>query len=337
MTDNCTVTRFDDCLLHRIDPDAGVMVFVPTTRSALSHASFVDGRTPFATGPVRTQSQAAACTVAPPVTGPPRYILHMGFCGSTLLSRLLDVPGQAFVLKEPNALADIANWQARCAERGSDDQRIPKVADYATAMLLRHWAPNKPVVVKPSNWVNNIAEQLAADARAVIATIAPRAFVTAIFRGGRERMLFASRAFLHLAQGRPAFQRLFAEATANAGPFEKVARVAALLHAVQTALLARIPDATRIDFQQICREPDTAVAEACRALALPRPDARLAAQRAATVGRNAKLPGLSYSSSEHARADLQVHAQHGPVIDAALEWVASRINHGAALRINRAA
>lgn len=315
----------DHHLLHRIDPNAGIMVFVPTSRAALSRMSFADGRTPFASGPARVLPIAAAFDAPPPMPDTPRYILHMGFSGSTLLATLLDLPGTAFVLKEPNALADLANWHAHCAERGIDDVRMPMVGNFAAAMLHRRWSPDEAVVVKPSNWTNNIADELAANARVVIATIEPRAFVTAIFRGGRERMLFASRALIHLASAKPVFQRLFADATVDGGPFDKVARIAALLHAVQLDLLAGIPAATRINFARICEAPEDAVAEACTALALPAPDARCAEHRALTTQLNAKQPGLQYSREVHARADNAVNAQHGATIAAAIDWVATRL------------
>lgn len=326
-------------LLHRVDRQAGMMTFVPTTRAALAASPFIDGRAPFAAGPeIAVALDAALATAAgtPPAGEVYRYILHMGFCGSTLLARLLDRPGSVLTLREPAALTDIANWQADLDERGAGDARLPAALAFARRCLQRRWAPGEAVVIKPSNWDNNLADALAQDAHVVVVTIAPRDFVTAIFRGGRDRMLHAARAFVHLATAAPEFLPLFTAATAiDNAPFEKVARIAALWHALQLHLLTRVPAPTRIDFTVIRDTPEIALRLACQALRLPPPAPHDRVTRTATLGLNAKAPGARYSADAHARADAQVAAHYGAAIDNALDWVAARL--GSVARDERAA
>lgn len=319
----------DGHLLHRIDSRAGLMTFVPTTRAALAAPAFIDGRTPFATGPeiaVSLDAMLATAVEGAASRAPQRYILHMGFCGSTLLARLLDRPGTVLTLREPAALTDIANWQAdHDGQRGSDP-RLAAALDFARSSLQRGWAPDEAVVIKSSNWDNNIARALAHDAQVVVVTIAPRDFITAIFRGGRDRMLFAARALVHLASAAPEFLPLFTRATEiENAPFDKVARIAALLHALQVRLLAQVRGATRIDFSQIRDAPEAAVRQACQALGLPAPAARDRVNRAAWLGHHAKAPGEHYSAEAHARADADVAARYGATIDAALDWAAAHL------------
>ena len=130
----------DGHLLHRIDSRAGLMTFVPTTRAALAAPAFIDGRTPFATGPeiaVSLDAMLATAVEGAASRAPQRYILHMGFCGSTLLARLLDRPGTVLTLREPAALTDIANWQAdHDGQRGSDP-RLAAALDFARSSPQR--------------------------------------------------------------------------------------------------------------------------------------------------------------------------------------------------------
>lgn len=305
-------------MLHRIDPVAATLTLLPTHRTTLEAASFIDGRTPLASGEVLTLPiDAALGTHVDWGPAADRLIFHMGFCGSTLLARLLDTPGQVFVYKEPNALADLANWQARLAESGQTDARLPALLRLTLSKMRQPWAPGEISVIKPSNWVNNLLPLLADDAQlqALYVTIDVEAFVTAIFRGGRDRIAFAARALVHMATALPALQTLVAEATiGGAQPFEKIARLAALLHAVQLRLFGNL----RVDFATITTDPASACAAARVALDLPvaRDDPTFTDR----LLRNAKAPEYSYVAADHDRADAAVMASYGAYITSGLEW-----------------
>jgi len=75
--------------LHKVDPARRTGSFVRTSAAALRAAAFLDGRTLYWDGSPVERAIAPAGDGDAPVA---RYIFHVGFCGSTLLARLLDQP-----------------------------------------------------------------------------------------------------------------------------------------------------------------------------------------------------------------------------------------------------
>lgn len=310
-------------LLHRIDPASGTLTYVPTGRTQLAAAAFIDGRTPFATGPALViaidDALAAHHALAP---APNRIIFHVGFCGSTLLTRLLENPGAIFTYREPNALADLANWYAVLASTGATDPRMSALLDLTLAKLRAPWTNGEACVVKPSNWANNLLPLLAdrTDLCALFVTMDVRAFVTAVFRGGRDRIRFAARALVHLATATPDFAPIITAATADSvSPFEKVARLAALLHKVQTNMFT----APQLDFAVISTDPIAASEIARTALSLP--GHANSSYTDAVLVRNSKAPDRAFSAVDHAQADNEVRALYGVAIDAGLAWAVRQV------------
>ena len=81
-------------------------------------------------------------------------LFHSAFCGSTLLTRALSVPGVAMGLSEPAILNDVVGFR----RRGAPPAAVARTADLALRLLGRPFAPGEAVVVKPSNILNPLAE-----------------------------------------------------------------------------------------------------------------------------------------------------------------------------------
>jgi hypothetical protein len=91
---------------------------------------------------------------------PPRFIFHTAFCGSTFLSRSLDVDGVSVSLREPQILLDAANakrlqWQSKSSNLNY--RHLPKLF---LALLQKHAKPSEKLIIKPINSVNNIIPEL---------------------------------------------------------------------------------------------------------------------------------------------------------------------------------
>lgn len=313
--------------LHRIDPAQDEVAFVPTTAGRLAGPSFIDGRTDFAEGPPLVFPLSEALAAAPtPAAEPDRFIFHVSFCGSTLLARLLEVSGQSFMLKEPNALVDIADWK-----RATDaDRRLGPALNLARSCFRRRWSTGETVAVKPSNWANNLLEELTADPatiRPLFITMARRPFLTAILRGGRDRLAFTARAAAHLAPSVDGGDALLRSAVAAASdPLGKAVHLAlAALH-IQTRLFAEAMkrggwgQRHLLDAETIIANPAAAAQAANAVLGLGIDSAALAASAAKRAGENAKAPGATFSLDERRGEDDAVERHHGPTIDAALCW-----------------
>lgn len=91
---------------------------------------------------------------------PPRFIFHTAYCGSTFLSRCLDVDGVSVSLREPQLLLDAANakrLQWRSKSTGLDFRHLPKLA---LVLLQKHATVSEKLIIKPINSVNNIIPEL---------------------------------------------------------------------------------------------------------------------------------------------------------------------------------
>lgn len=110
---------------------------------------FFNGRFQKATFP--TAALMAETAAAP--SAPIHFIFHTSFCGSTLLTRALDIPGSAVALREPVVLLNVANRVAR-----SDDAMNRKRAELVLRLLERPFGAGETVIVKPTNFANRIAD-----------------------------------------------------------------------------------------------------------------------------------------------------------------------------------
>ena len=314
--------------LHRLDGIEGEAEIVNTDRGRLRAASFLDGREPFWSGK-RLVSLDLGGRRVPPAS---RFVFHTGFCGSTLLARLLDRPGKVLSLKEPQCLADIAGQHAMLAA-GQGVAPLGSLIDHTLQALGAAGEPELRVVIKPTNWVNVLLPELCAPGRiaaAVFVSMDRRAYVGAVFRGGRDRIAFCSRLAAAVAPVLPNGERLLGEAVAGAdAPLDRAARLTALLHAMQEALFDRAIAANRwsadarIDFAHLAQHPAAVLRRARRVLGLDiggEDDARAFD----LMDRHTKDPASPYDPGQRLRNDQEIERHHAQRFDAALDWITER-------------
>lgn len=327
---------FDDpnVFLDRIDPEQGTASFVPTSLERLQATAFLDGRSSFSSLPaVETSIDLMASASNQLIAEPNRLILHMSFCGSTQLARLIDESGAGIVLKEPHALVDLADWHRTLREHRSDDPHL-KVAMRATLTLLsRRWTGASPTVIKPSNWANppilEVIPGVPGD-RILLVTIDRYSFLLAAFRGGRDRLAFLSRAASHFAIALGA-SRIVDNAIASAtDPLDQAARLVMVAHALQEGEFAKtaraLPDhVARLDYAQILSDPRLALATACEQLALEPHEGRMAAAALRLASYDAKQAGAPFSIVRQDEENRIIESHHQTRINQALEWAASAL------------
>jgi hypothetical protein len=318
-------------LLHQLDVPGDRLIFLPTTRGLLERASFLDGRTEIASGPAVACNLSRALEAADESRfAPDRFIFHVSFCGSTRLARILDRPGKVLALREPNVLVELANWKAALDSRSAQDMRLARLARLACASLRARWQPEEAIVVKPSNWVNNLLPELChpgRDLRPLFVVSSRRSFLRAVFRGGRDRLAFTARAAAHLATARSSHQALLnAALRAASDPLGRAAHLAAFAHWLQHRQFRRAKLAGGwgsdhvVTFDRIEQFPRAAAATASAALDLDLSAEDLAEGVARNTGRHAKQPDAAYSAEERFEADRKIDRVHGAVIEAALAW-----------------
>ena len=310
--------------LHRLDGLRDEAQWVETRAGDLARASFLDGRETF-------WSRARVAPVDPHSGGPEqpiRIVFHVGFCGSTLLTRLLEERAGVLALREPQALTDLASQQAQLVDRRGAEI-LGRLLDFALAHLAgtgeSEPGVGRTTVIKPSNWVNGLAPVFARPGQkmhALCMTMDRRAYLRAVFRGGRDRIAFALRHVQLLAASDAALaDRLRAAIAHNADPLDQAARATALLHRAQEDLFAGLsPREEWLAFETLLEQPHRALAHAGRLLGIAvEGDGRGAGLPAA----DAKDPSRTFSPETRHGEDALVERHHGARFDAALGWLGS--------------
>lgn len=313
--------------LHRLDGVEGRAEIVRTDRGRLRASSFLDGREQFWRGKQLVPLELGDRRAHPAT----RFVFHVGFCGSTLLARLLDRPGKVLALREPQCLADIAGQRAALAA-GQGVAPIGRLIDLALESLGAAGEPELAVVVKPTNWVNSLLPQLCDPGRiasAVFVSMDRRAYVGAVFRGGRDRIAFCSRLAAQMAPIFPNGEALLSDAIGAAhDPLDSAARLTVLLHAMQEALFDRAIAANgwnseaRIDFAHLAQHPAAVLRRARRVLGLDiggEDDARAFG----LMDRHTKDPASPFDPGQRLRHDQEIEHHHAQRFDSALDWIAA--------------
>ncbi|MEQ1817680.1 MAG: hypothetical protein ABL871_03645 [Terricaulis sp.] len=141
-------------LPHAYDADRDAFVFAHLPRDLQRRVVFIDRRfvpkqllsplVPIADLPLDLIDERR---------GPLHFIFHTGFCGSTLLSRALDIPGVSMGLKEPAILTSMG----RALHGGHE---IAEPLDLSLRLLSRPLVAGETQIVKPSNATNPLAREM---------------------------------------------------------------------------------------------------------------------------------------------------------------------------------
>lgn len=314
--------------LHRLSLENAEAELIPTTAELLRKAAFIDGRTEFACEPPKRVPLQRFLADEAARSPPLRIIFHIGFCGSTLLARLLDIPGRSLLLREPNCLADLANQYAANKGSGKAGEQSAEALAAAGRHLSRPWSEHEPVAIKASNWVNNLLPLLLEQpAHPLFLISSRRRFVTAVLRGGPARVAFVARAAVHLSSGDRKAAELVASALYADGDKDgQLARLAATAHEIQMRQFRAAADKGGwgaghwLDQAELSSDPVRAAGRAAAALELQLPSESIEANVSAWAGRHAKQPSESFSYQEEAAAAAAVEAAHGAVLERALDW-----------------
>ena len=317
--------RDPDWFLDRIDPAAGQARFIGSDVDRLSAAVFLDGRAPFASGQPRLLplEQLTAQDAGEPL----RLILHMSFCGSSQLAHLIGASGAGVVLKEPHALVDLADWRRALVENDLADLRFVPALGAAAELLSRRWPGRGPTVLKPSNWVNNLVPDLIGQGgpmHAVLVTIDRRAFLRAVFRGGRDRLAFTARVASHFAAAARQSPRISGALAGVTDPLDQIARLALLAHHFQQRWFdtarGSVANAATIDYAEIRDNVQTALATALTALDLRASPESITAASEGRKAVDAKQPERRFSIAGQAEEDEVVEQHHADRFERALAW-----------------
>ena len=296
-------------------------------RIAFSHVPRADHRSaPFLTdeylGDARAQHElpVADCLAGTPPQ-PMGFLFHSAFCGSTLLLSALDRPGVAMGLSEPVLLNDVVGFR----RRGAAPAAVARLADSATRLLGRPFAPQERVIVKPSNILNPLAELLLAlrgDAPTILLYAPLETFLVSVVRKGlwcrlwvRELLEgFLTDNVVNLGMGPRDYFRQTDLQVAATGWLAQ--------HALFHQLAGKLgPGRVRtLDSETLTREPLAVLTAAARHYGLTASPADLAAMAGGAAFTRHSKSGAAFDAAQRAEEYAEARRAHGDEIDKVLIW-----------------
>ena len=315
---------------HRIDAGQGVMHLVRLTREDHRRATFLsdeyigDGRARKLL-PLATLAEAVRTAAA----GRCHFIFHSAFCCSTLLARAVDIDGASMGLKEPYALADLAE-AARAA--GAVDPVAPALG-LLLRLIARPFAPGEAVIIKPSNVANPLIDPMLAlrpKARALLVYSPLPDYLRSIAKKGLwgrswVRNLHAS--LLRL----PEFDAGFTEAERWAQTDLQVAAMAWLQQQAQFARLVRQQPRGRIatlDSKTLLADPARTMSALSGLFELGLSPDRAAGIAAGPIfTSDSKRHGDAFDAAKRSEEHARVEAAHGEEIAMVVKWAGAVADH----------
>ncbi len=329
-----------DLYPFRLDLVQQAILFVRVDPAAMRAAPFLDERllTPQSEGRWFALQQALAQlspqALAASALAPIHFLFHISHCGSTLLSRMVDEATDAFGLREPLPLRDLAEAhdllgrpEARLAPEAFDQilgafvtlwRRTPKPADGRASPA---------VTVKATSSAQRLARpllRLAPQARAVTLYLSAESHIATLLGGPNN--IFDMRAW-----GPERMTRLAAIAGPPPSPFHALSpgELAALTWAAERvwqkklhadpALASRLVD---VDFEHLLAEPAQTLEAVCRHFGLEPDPAYLARLPDAPVMRAyAKAPEHAYSAELRAQVLAEARREQAGEIAKGLDWL----------------
>jgi hypothetical protein len=264
----------------------------------------------------------AAAVLAQLGDGPLHFLFHSAFCGSTQLTRALDLPGSAMGLSEPMVLNDIAGWR----KRGAAPAALARMAHGALRLLGRPFAPGEAVVVKPSNLVNGFVELFMAlqpEARAVFLYAPLETFLISVARKGLACRLWVRELAEHYArEGLFAPLGLDAEALFRQTDLQIAASGWLAQHRLMAALTAKLgPQRLRsLDADAMAADPRAALLAVSAHYGLAIDEAALTRiVEGPSFTRHSKS-GAAFTAADRDREYSAARTAYGEEIDTVLAW-----------------
>jgi hypothetical protein len=305
-----------------LDYDASLdaLRFLPLTLDRIGAASFLDRRSGVdwdASEPIVIDALRA---LAP---SHPTLLIHTAFCGSTLLARALHDPPQVVALKEPSALAAIA--QISTHEREDAQPFFDRRLGAALDLLGRPWAADGKVLIKPTSPVNRLlARMLAhtAPARAILLYSSFEEFLLSCVKRLPEAETRIRWMAETLLAGSPLPQRIGMPAGHTLNLIESCALAwHAQIDRYAEALAADRSDRLRsLDVKAMLARPQECVAASANWYGFTPEAGALAERVKREFARDAKSPERQYDATRRRDEQRELATRCAPLIEAALRW-----------------
>lgn len=323
---------------HRIDLSQGAMHFVRLTREDHRAATFIDDQY-IGDGHGRKALPLASIATHALALPPARmhFIFHSAFCCSTLLARAVDVEGTSMGLKEPLALADLA--EAAMATRAPE--RFRASLQVLLNLLARPFAADETVIAKPTNVANPLIGQMLAlrpEAKALLLYSPLPDYLRSIAKKGLFGRTWARRLLASLLR-MPEYDAGFTEAERWEHSDLQVAALAWLQQQAQFARLLREQPRGRLaslDSKTLLADPERTMAGVSALFGLSLHPGQVAAIASGPIfASDSKRHDQKFDAERRAEEHARTEAAHGEEIAMVVKWAEAVAAHvGVPLRLD---
>ena len=332
--------------LHRINFSTGRFEFIDIERANIAANTFLDDQS-LAACPrqpgisfddLSNQLKEHKACLAPA----DKFIFHIGFCCSTLVSRALEHPGAVLSLREPNIfhnLADFKRWPktgppTRPMTRPVTRPMTGPVAkinfdealDIGLRLLNRPFEDTETIVVKPANITNNLIMDIMGknpSTKAVFLYVPLKSFLISILKKGEAGRAFSRKLFMKYRLDEAFRQSVFFKT-----PFMLTdLQVVVFLWIMQMQLFQQCLESTQarrifiLNGEHFLENPSHHLTRMAAFFDLPLDKEHFDSVVEGPVFQtDSKRPGRAFSSMERIRENRQTYNNHARAFDEILKW-----------------
>lgn len=329
--------------LHRLSVETASLQFIKTSRSKLSSVPFIDGREDFSTEQVIynvSLEQALQWHKSNQQKVKAKFIFHNAFCGSTLLANTLTNNQNSFVYKEPQVLIDLAQLKFNQHLWFTDKNKWQALLSLVINQLNKTWTTDEYSVIKPSNWVNSIIDDLVSIESGVSATFlssSAQEFLLATLRGGRERISYIYQVKEHFKAQLPEFEPILAQierregAMSQSSDIERIVCNILVVYEMQKRLFTqgieklKESDKLSLSYHELMASPSKALSAVNQVFSLNFTASQLQAQIEQSYACHSKNSQINYDNSLRQSIDEQVSNSYQTEIEFGLFWYANHL------------
>lgn len=307
-----------DILIHNFDAVGDRALIIRLTEDQRRKSSFLDDRIlgPGVEGGWAPWPDAERAAAQAPAAKA-RFIFHIGHCGSTLLSRLIEAASGVRSLREPAALRTLASAASDAAE----GLALWSDADWRRrlALYLNVASKGAPTVIKTTSWCGGLVSRTAGPA--VFCYAQPDAYIATMLGGANNPVDLKLNAPIRLRR----LRRLCAAPVADLSALS-AGELAAMSWACEAATMAAADSAAdrllAVEFDRFLQDPEEGLALTLAHLAAPATaDAVRAALSGPTMRAYSKDSTFDYSPADRRALITQYRAAHAGEIARGMKWM----------------
>jgi len=305
---------------------------VPMSRETYRQTSFLDSRTVTLDGRVFHVSLPKLTQAAKDIgLGHRRvnYVFHSAFCGSTLMSRCLDLPGQSFSYREPSVIHRYA-WYSRQPHRLAEnfvDRAIgDQILDVSLRFLSRTYEAGETPLIKPSDACNNLVEPLLSfdpGSKALLMYSRIEDFLVAVLKGPGRRQ------FIRECLGRARFDAARLDKLSGINPDQlSDACAAAYVWIVQLTLFRDLlrsgPERIRsLHSAELFSNPADVLESVGAFFGVEIAHEQASHVATQVLARDSKFPGKPFDRTSYEAKQQELSRQFADEIKAGIEWASN--------------